>query len=217
MIRLKIATIDGPAGDLEVATFLCDLNEPLPPTAILVMHPHPIHGGSMENKVVMTIARAARDLGLAVVTFNFRGVGGSEGEWAGGVGEIDDAFAVASVMLKSGVSHLLLAGFSFGACVAAHLVPKIQNVFSNVQILDLIQVAPAIENFPIQVEVPFDVPHFILVNIDDDVVSSDAIIEFAKKSRADIVINPSGGHFFHGDLVRLKKLIMERIQHLGHQ
>ena len=82
---------------------VCDLLQPMPEQALLILHPHPLHGGTMGNKVVTTIARVARDAGLPTIAFNFRGVGLSEGVWDHGEGELMDAFHVASLMARSGV------------------------------------------------------------------------------------------------------------------
>ena len=121
-----IHCIDGPVGRIETASLLCDLLKPMPEQALLILHPHPLYGGTMGNKVVTTIARVARDAGLPTIAFNFRGVGRSEGVWDHGEGELMDAFHVASLMVGSGVSKLCLAGFSFGGSIAARLIQKIQ-------------------------------------------------------------------------------------------
>src|SRR6218665_2519579 len=105
--RLSIAV---PAGDIESAV---DLPAAAPRGLAVVCHPHPQHGGTMDNKVVQTLARAFVQLGFAALRFNFRGVGASQGAWAEGPGEIDDALAVVAARRAPG-EPLLLAGFSFG-------------------------------------------------------------------------------------------------------
>ena len=97
--------IDGPEGEARGTAILC--------------HPHPQHGGTMDNKVVATLARAFTQCGWRAVRFNFRGIGGSAGNWDEGRGEIDDAVAVAAAVREPGWP-LALAGFSFGAFVASH-------------------------------------------------------------------------------------------------
>jgi pimeloyl-ACP methyl ester carboxylesterase len=91
-----------------------------PPRGVAVLcHPHPQHGGTMDNKVVQTLARALVQLGYTAVRFNFRGVGGSEGSWDQGRGEVDDALAVVAAQLRAPGLPLVLGGFSFGGYVAS--------------------------------------------------------------------------------------------------
>ncbi len=112
------AEITGPAGVLEAR--LDDPTNGAPPRAIgVVCHPHPLHGGTMQNKVVHTLARAMQQIGVPTLRFNFRGVGTSEGVYADGVGEIDDALAaIAWARARWDCETLWLAGFSFGSAVA---------------------------------------------------------------------------------------------------
>ncbi len=109
--------IPGPAGELACAVDAPALGVPLRGVAVLC-HPHPLHGGTMDNKVVQTLARAAVLSGWRAVRFNFRGVGGSAGSWDAGRGEIDDARAVIEHFRAAG-EPLLLGGFSFGGYVAS--------------------------------------------------------------------------------------------------
>lgn len=116
----EIATeVKGPAGKLEVA-----VGTPIgiDRSALgIICHPHPLHGGTMYNKVVTTLARTLQGLGLTTVRFNFRGVGKSQGEYDHGRGEIDDLLAVAAWLQKEmGHQEIWLAGFSFGAYIAAN-------------------------------------------------------------------------------------------------
>lgn len=207
MNQPNIRLIDGPSGRIETASLLCDLLQPMPQQALLILHPHPLHGGTMGNKVVTTIARVARDNGLPAVTFNFRGVGQSEGVWDQGQGELVDAFHVVSLMVRHGVSSLCLAGFSFGGSIAGRLIKKIQNEDERVDVIDLIQVAPAVENFPIDPAALGDVPRTVVYNEDDEVVSPDAIGAYVKAVDAKLIHSEKGGHYFHGELTRLKDAI----------
>ncbi len=210
-----IHCIDGPVGRIETASLLCDLLQPMPEQALLILHPHPLYGGTMSNKVVTTIARVARDAGLATIAFNFRGVGLSEGVWDHGKGELMDAFHVASLMVRSGVSRLCLAGFSFGGSIAARLIQKIGNEGLNVEVIDLIQVAPAVENFPIEHSVLADVPRTVIYNEDDEVVDPRAIRAYAIGVHAELIQATTGGHFFHGELTRLKEVISSHYRRRG--
>lgn len=202
-----IHCIDGPVGRIETASLLCDLLQPMPEQALLILHPHPLHGGTMGNKVVTTIARVARDAGLPAVAFNFRGAGRSEGVWDHGEGELMDAFHVASLMVRHGVSKLCLAGFSFGGSIAARLIQTIRNEGLDVEVIDLIQVAPAVENFPIEHSALGNVPRTVIYNEDDDVVDPQAIYAYAIGVQAQLIHASTGGHFFHGELTRLKEVI----------
>ena len=118
--RIESHWIAGPAGRLEA---ILEEPEGAPPNrAALVCHPHPLYGGTMHNKVVHRLARGLRTTGAVVLRFNFRGVGQSHGDHAGGEGEVDDARA-ALAWLRSRYPDLpfVLAGFSFGARVVTRL------------------------------------------------------------------------------------------------
>src|SRR5512138_3901935 len=114
-------TLTGPAGALE-----CALDAPAGEVrgVAVVCHPHPVHGGTMDNKVVITLARAFLQLGCRSVRFNFRGVGASQGRWDEGRGEVDDALAVIAAQRMAGVP-LFLAGFSFGGYVASQAAARL--------------------------------------------------------------------------------------------
>ena len=210
-----IQFIEGPAGLTETAAFLCDLNKPMPSQALLLLHPHPLYGGTMGNKVVTTIARVARDGGLAAVAFNFRGAGRSEGRWDQGDGELHDAATIASLMITQGVTKLCLAGFSFGGSIAARLIGSLKTSHPACEVIDLLQVAPAVVNFPIDPELLVDVPCKVIFNSDDEIVSPQAIADYADVIGASVVRSESGGHFFHGELARLKVAVTSHYQDRG--
>ena len=112
-------TIDGPAGSIEARVEDPSSAGTLPLVIGVVCHPHPLHGGTMQNKVVHTAARAMQEAGAATVRFNFRGVGASGGRYDDGIGEVDDALAVIEWARREfSCDTLWLAGFSFGAAVA---------------------------------------------------------------------------------------------------
>src|SRR5688572_28677985 len=117
----KRAEVAGPAGRIEIA-----LDEPgaAPAGVAVLCHPHPVHGGTMDNKVIQTLARAFVQVGYRAVRFNFRGIGKSDGQWDEGRGEIDDAFAVVTAY-RDAALPLALGGFSFGGYVASQIATRL--------------------------------------------------------------------------------------------
>jgi uncharacterized protein len=192
--------VAGPAGDL-----VCAIDEPdgAPRGLAVICHPHPQHGGTMDNKVVVTLARAFVQSGWRAVRFNFRGIGGSAGAWDEGRGEIDDALAVASA-LRQGSEPLALAGFSFGAYVASHAAAALQAG-------PLVLIGPATQNFTVAA-----VPQGTLVvhGEADEVVPLAATLDWARPQSQPVVVVPGGGHFFHGQLPLLKNLVVRHLQAL---
>jgi alpha/beta superfamily hydrolase len=131
---LQRLAVEGPAGSIE-----CAVEDPHEADALrgvaVLCHPHPLHGGTMDNKVVQTLARALRHVGWRTVRFNFRGVGRSPGHWDGGRGEVDDALAVISAVRESG-RPLVLGGFSFGGYVAQEIVRQASTRVERLALLD---------------------------------------------------------------------------------
>lgn len=188
-------TIDGEAGDIECALSAPRGREPV--GALLVCHPHPLYGGTMDNKVVTTLAAAAHDAGMAAMRFNFRGVGGSGGAHDEGRGEARDCVLLAQWLREQlGDRPLALAGFSFGGFVAL----AAQAVIAPAA---LITVAPAVAYFGEQ-GVPAwpRMPWLCIHARDDDVVSLEE--NRARLASADSAprweIPEQAGHFFHGRL-----------------
>ncbi|HSI56298.1 MAG TPA: alpha/beta fold hydrolase [Ideonella sp.] len=194
--RLQIA---GPAGALELA-----IDEP-PEGAVrgvaVICHPHPQHGGTMDNKVAQTLARAFVQLGYRAVRFNFRGVGQSAGGWDEGRGEIDDALAVIQAR-RDPALPLVLAGFSFGGFVASQAAARLP---ADAKAERLVLIAPATANFEVAA-VPADT---LVVHGDaDEVVPLPATLAWARPQTLPIVVVPGVGHFFHGQLALLKSLVV---------
>lgn len=187
--------IAGPAGNLEIA-----VSQPRGEVrgVALIAHPHPLYGGTMDNKVVQTLARSFVAMGNAVWRMNFRGVGASEGVFDDGRGELDDFRALArhAVAERPGLP-LTLAGFSFGGYVVSHLAKELQPV-------KLVLVAPAVGRFPVA-----DVPEHTLVihGEEDDVVALKDVFAWAKPQKLPITVVPGAGHFFHGDLIKLQQIV----------
>jgi alpha/beta superfamily hydrolase len=192
-------SIAGPSGALE-----CALDAPAgaPHGVAVVCHPHPQHGGTMDNKVVQTLARAFTQLGCVAVRFNFRGVGGSAGAWAQGPGEVDDALAVAAAFRRA-EQPLVLAGFSFGAYVASNAAARLAR--DGVAVQRLVLVGPAASRFDMAA-----VPKGTLVihGEADDVVPLAAVFDWARPQSLPVTVIPGAGHFFHGQLSLLKSLVV---------
>ncbi len=194
-------TIPGPAGELEVWQ-ACPKGEAR--GAMLIAHPHPLHGGSMDNKVVYTLAKSALRSGLVAVRFNFRGVGASGGRHDNGVGEQDDLLAVADWMATElSELPLYLAGFSFGSRIA--LLTTGRAAASG-----LIMVAPPLRLYS---DIwPIDrvaLPWAVLMGDADEVVSYADVEQWVEKQQLPprFQVFPGADHFFHGRLVELGKTV----------
>jgi alpha/beta superfamily hydrolase len=184
-------TIDAPAGEAVGTAVLC--------------HPHPQQGGTMDNKVVQTLARAVLQLGWRSVRFNFRGVGKSQGAWAEGVGEIDDATAVIAAFRESG-KPFLLGGFSFGAYVASVAASRMAD---DAKPDRMVLVGPSTQKQPMPT-VPADT--IVIHGETDEVVPLAATFDWARPQSLPVIVLPGVGHFFHGQLVLLKSVVVRELQ-----
>ncbi|MFO1320658.1 MAG: alpha/beta hydrolase [Burkholderiales bacterium] len=191
----KSVHFEGPSGNLEAA---CAEPDGSPRGLALIAHPHPLYGGTMENKVVQTLSRTFVGLGLAAWRVNFRGVGASEGVYDDGRGEVDDFLALAAhARSVHGNLPLTLAGFSFGGYVAAHVAQQLAPE-------RLVLVAPAVGRFPVS-EVPV---HTLVIHGEaDDVVSLSDVLDWARPQKLPVVVVPGAGHFFHGDLLKIQQVV----------
>ena len=188
-------TIAGPAGTLEVA-----LNVPEGSVRgiALIAHPHPLQGGTLDNKVVQTLAKTFAALGYAAARFNFRGVGKSEGQFDDGIGETDDALAaLAAAKLEFGELPVVLAGFSFGSYVQTRVAHAIAAE-------RLVLIGPAVKRFPIEVVPPDTI---VIHGEEDDVVALADVLAWARPQQLPIIVFPGCGHFFHGRLPQLQRVI----------
>ena len=195
-------SIDGPAGQIEGVLFDPRRHAPINAVAV-VCHPHPLHDGSMTNKVTHTLARTLFNLGIPAFRFNFRGVGNSEGTHDFGHGEVDDALAVIGYAARRFPGReLWLAGFSFGAYIAL-------KVSQRVQTGHLITVAPPVQYDDFDDITPPDCPWLLIQGDNDDVVSCTDVLAWANTQRPmpDIVCLHEVGHFFHRRLGDLREAI----------
>jgi len=183
-----------------------------PPRGLAVIcHPHPPSGGTLDNKVVQTIARACLGLGMASVRFNFRGIGASEGVWDDGRGEVDDALAVIAAWRarhEFAAVPFVLAGFSFGGYVA---VTAANRLDAAARPRRLVLVGPSTEKQPVG-DVPADT--LVIHGESDDVVPLAATLDWARPQNLPVIVFPGVGHFFHGQLGLLKTVIVRELRDL---
>lgn len=201
--RLAKLLLAGPSGQLEVMTSSPGAPRN-PPSIAVICHPHPLFGGTMHNKVVYTLARCFNSMGLATLRFNFRGVGLSQGKYANGIGETEDLLAIlAWLKLSCPESAIWLAGFSFGAYVAARAA-KLWPI------KQLICVAPPIENFPFKELPPFSCPWILVQGDEDEVVSSAAVFSWVDslEHSPEVIKIHGASHFFHGKLLELRDCLI---------
>lgn len=198
--------LDGPEGQLEAL----HLATPDAKGVALICHPHPLFAGTMQNKVVATLQRAARDAGYATLRFNFRGVGQSAGSYAEGRGEIDDALAAARWLAEQHPGlPLTLMGFSFGSCVAGNAAERLEE--EGAELAQLFMLAPPVERF--DVDLPQRCPLTVIQPEADEVVTPERVYAWsAELSKPHELIRiPECSHFFHGKLIELKDLIQARL------
>jgi len=196
MPKLQKITVPAPAGTLEGVWHLPDA---APRAIAVVAHPLPIMGGTMDNKVVTTLAKTFVDLGFAALRFNFRGVGASTGEFDSGNGEVEDVLAmVRYAQQEQGDLPLVLAGFSFGGFIQARAAQELQP-------RQLVLIAPAVGRY----EVPHVSHNTLVVHGEhDDVVPLADIMEWARPQHLPVTVLPEAGHFFHGRLNQLKQVVL---------
>ncbi|XVJ68694.1 MAG: alpha/beta hydrolase [Rhizobacter sp.] len=203
-------TVVGAAGLLECAIDMPgDGNAPVDPKGwALICHPHPQHGGTMDNKVVQTVARALLQLGYQTVRFNYRGVGASQGHWDEGRGELDDVMSVLAAHRKPGLPFVL-AGFSFGAYMASQ---AIQQLSDDEKPQQLVLVGPSTQR-----QVMPNVPsHTVVIHGEsDEVVPLTATMDWARPQALPVIVFPGVGHFFHGQLALLRSTVVQQLQARG--
>jgi alpha/beta superfamily hydrolase len=202
MFNQKKFTLSGSAGILEGITHLPATS---PQAIAVVAHPLPTMGGTMENKIVTTLAKSFVEFGFVALRFNFRGVGGSEGNFDEGNGEVEDVLAVTKHAREQyGELPLILAGFSFGgfvqACAAQQLHPQ-----------QMILIAPAVGRFPMP---PISHDTLIIHGEQDEIVPLVDVFNWARPQQLPIVVLPGVDHFFHGRLTQLKQIVRQHFMGL---
>jgi alpha/beta superfamily hydrolase len=206
--------VPGPAGPLEAR-----LENPHPESARhvvfgVVCHPHPLHGGTMQNKVVHTAARAMQEAGAATLRFNFRGVGGSGGQYAAGVGELEDALAIVDWgRARFQCDALWLAGFSFGAAVALQAAVRMAGSPPR----RLVTIAPPVGRILTEPVARPACPWLIVQGDQDEVVDVAAVRSWAAsyEPAPELLMLAGAEHFFHGRLTELRDGMLRFLREEG--
>ena len=203
--RAERVRVAGPAGEIEALVETPAENGAADVARFgVVCHPHPLYGGTLDNKVVYTLARAFVELGVPAIRFNFRGVGGSTGSYDEGRGETADALAVTAYGRQRWPGAALwLAGFSFGGAVAVRAAAQAAPE-------ELVTVAPGITRVAMEGTASPACPWLIVQGDADDVIEPAAVLEWAKRQSPapDIRLLPGAGHFFHGRLHELRAILL---------
>jgi uncharacterized protein len=202
--RFQVA---GPAGLIEVLR-----DEPaadLTPRGVAVIaHPHPLFGGTMDNKVVQTLARAFVQSGWSAVRFNFRGVGATQGAYDEGRGELEDMLALIGDQAREGA--LAIAGFSFGAFVASGAV---KALWASGRIEKIVLVGTSAQKHQLA-PLPAEAHDGTLVihGEQDETVPLTAVMDWARPQSLPVTVVPGVSHFFHGQLPLLKNLVVRHLR-----
>ena len=206
-LHTKRLQVGGPAGIIEILRDEPGDGAQVRGTAVIA-HPHPLHGGTMENKVVQTLARAFVQEGWRALRFNFRGVGASQGTHDEGRGEADDMLHLVDTEAAQG--PLALAGFSFGSFVAASVIERLGAVRAPDKI---VLVGTAASRFVVPAIAQELHDRTLLIHGEhDDTVELSAVMDWARPQQLPVTVVPGGGHFFHGQLPLLKSLVARHLR-----
>jgi uncharacterized protein len=207
--RADVFTLAGPAGAIETKLEYPDESGAAPVAFGVACHPHPLFGGTMDNKVTHVLARAMNECGAPTLRFNFRGVGASGGKFDHGSGETDDLVAVvAEGRRRFPSARLWLGGFSFGAFVALRAAARVAPD-------KLVAVAPPVARFDLGEVTHPDCDWMLAQGDADDVVPPQAVLDWAARQPTTpqgrmprVHVLEGAGHFFHGKLHELKPLVI---------
>jgi alpha/beta superfamily hydrolase len=191
-------TVPGPVGRIE-----CAIDDPssAPRGVALIAHPHPLYGGTLDNKVVQTLAKTFVDLGYVAVRPNFRGVGASEGEHDAGAGEVEDLVAVLThVQTEFGAAPAVLAGFSFGAAMQIRLAQRL----APDRVARMVLVGVAVE----RLDSPAAPKGTLVIHGElDETVPLAAVLDWARPQNLPVIVVPGADHFFHRRLHALRDIV----------
>lgn len=199
--------VQGQAGRIEVRLIMP--SQVLPNSVAVICHPHPLYGGTMDNKVVTTIARAFKEKNIATVLFNFRGVGQSDGVHDHARGEVDDLLTVVAwAKQQAQADSLYLAGFSFGSYIAAAAVPRLK---ADIILKKLYLIAPPVHHYAFNA-LSLPIAQTLIVQGDEDeVVPAQEVFSWAEQQQLSIINFEGCSHFFHGRLVELRQSILDNL------
>ncbi len=181
---------------------------PAPRGIAIIVHPHPLFGGTMDNKVVQTMARACTQAGWTTLRFNFRGVGESAGSHDEGRGEADDLRAIIDQSCAEG-TPLCLAGFSFGSFVASNVIAYAaqRNALQKIVLVGAATTRFAVATIDSALHERTLVLHGEL----DDTVPLASVMDWARPQQLPVTVVPGGSHFFHGQLPLLKYVVLRHL------
>lgn len=206
----RVLAIDGPVGPIDTAL---DRPPGVPAGVAIVAHPHPQFGGTRDNKVVQTLARALLSLGYVVWRPNFRGVGASAGSYDEGIGETEDLLALvrharadASAQAPGAQLPLVLAGFSFGTYVQTRVARTLREQGDAVH--RLVLAGAAASRFPLET-VPEDT--LVVHGEQDETVPLLSVLDWARPQELPVVVIPGCEHFFHRKLTLLKRIVVDAL------
>jgi alpha/beta superfamily hydrolase len=208
--------LPGPVGQLEVCQEVDVGRDHASPAkqvigTVIVAHPHPLFGGTMDHKVVQTLSRAFIQMGWTAIRFNFRGVGFSDGTYDEGRGEVEDMLAVIDQLAPTG--PLAIAGFSFGGyvCVQTGLILEQRQRSVHAQVL----VGLAASRFAVPALLPHWHERTLIVHaLDDETVPIQAIWNWARPQELSVCVPTAGGHFFHGKQGLIKNFVLKHLHSL---
>jgi alpha/beta superfamily hydrolase len=207
----QLLTIPGPSGRIDVAL---DLPAGRATGVAVIAHPHPLFGGTRDNKVVQTLARALLATGHACWRPNFRGVGESEGDYDEGRAETDDLLAVVAAarahesVFPQVAAALVLAGFSFGSFVQTRVANRLREQGAPAR--RLVLVGTAASRFEVE-PVPADT--LVIHGELDDTVPLQSVLDWARPQDLPVVVIPGADHFFHRRLPLIKRLVVDALGH----
>lgn len=202
--------LEGGAGPVDCALDIPDEGLASARGWALVLHPHPLFGGTRDNKVVTTVARACAQQGLAVLRPNFRGVGQSAGEFDNGVGEAGDMLGVVDQFRAQypalARGHFVLGGFSFGSAVASQVYAGCGPASEKgLAVAGLVLLGTAASRFSVAAVAE---DSLVIHGEQDDTVPLASVLDWARPQGLPVTVVPGAGHFFHGNLVVVKRLVL---------
>ena len=213
MSRHEPVLLDGPAGKLEVFVEAHPEGDGAAAGIALIAHPHPLFGGTADNKVVTTLAKSFRELGCATLRPSFRGVGGSEGVHDHGIAETDDLLAVhAYARARFGADlPVYLAGFSFGAYVVTRLAQRLAERGEAAQRLVLVGTASGfIEGLRRYETAAVPADTIVIHGAQDETVPLENVLAWAEPLDLPVTVIPGADHFFHRRLHLIRQIIQRQ-------